>query len=588
MGQVTLRDLSTNEDIVVPPEGYIFGRVGGDADIQIEDNSISRRQARVSLKGGMWLLETLAVPQGSKAPRPVQLQEGASFTVGQSEFEVVQIEAEEDEPAAPTIAPGKGRPGPPPAAAKKPNPPSNAKTQASPQPAKKGAAPAPAGAAEEAPAGGGIKGMFVGVPKGIAYYLVNVPKLLVNPIGTVRKTIEELPAEPLGKTDLIGYALPSLFISALLPAIATGLGALIGPGHVFLLSSFLPIGPAIGAIIGAVITGFIFHPVVEWIIRKLKGTSDARSRSNYFLQTMTLAIILAVPQALGILLAMVPIPFISLIGPLLMVVGSLVSFYVTYQWLVLFGVVKWMLTVVKVLAVLSLLGAGWGFVSGLISTIKNLGSGSSSSATVAAADGDSGEVDLGEMPTDPAEAAEWSKKRAAALTAAAQKKAQAAIDDANAKVADAKDKADDAKDAKDDKADEPVKTTKKDPPPPKPEPAKDPEPVAAKDPEPVAKNTPPPPEPTVTPSAGYATFARRRDAIEKAFESDPTLLQKSADLQKLYGEYIEDAYDLDKKWGKESQKKPERARLNARLRDAELYGKSGKTIDSIATKLGIK
>ena len=74
MGQVTLRDLSTNEDIVVPPEGYIFGRVGGDADIQIEDNSISRRQARVSLKGGMWLLETLAVPAGAKAPRPVQLQ----------------------------------------------------------------------------------------------------------------------------------------------------------------------------------------------------------------------------------------------------------------------------------------------------------------------------------------------------------------------------------------------------------------------------------------------------------------------------------------------------------------------------------
>ena len=67
MAQVTLRDLTTNEDIVVPPEGYIFGRVGGDADIQLEDNSISRRQARVSLKGGMWLLETLAVPQGARA-----------------------------------------------------------------------------------------------------------------------------------------------------------------------------------------------------------------------------------------------------------------------------------------------------------------------------------------------------------------------------------------------------------------------------------------------------------------------------------------------------------------------------------------
>ena len=76
--------------------------------------------------------------------------------------------------------------------------------------------------------------------------------------------------------------------------------------------------------------------------------------------------------------------------------------------------------------------------------------------------------------------------------------------------------------------------------------------------------------------------------MEKQLENDPTVLQKSADVQRLYGEYIEAAYDLDKKWGKETSKKPERARLNARLRDAELYGKSGKTIDQLAGKLGIK
>lgn len=579
MGQVTLRDLSTNEDIVVPPEGYIFGRVGGDADIQIEDNSISRRQARVSLKGGMWLLETLAVPQGSKAPRPVQLQEGASFTVGQSEFEVVQIEAEEDEPAAPTIAPGKGRPGPPPAAAKKPNPPSNAKTQASPQPPKKGAAPAPAGAGEEAPAGG-IKALFVGVPKGIAYYLVNVPKLLVNPFGTVRKTLEELPAEAMGKTELIGYALPSMLATALLGSIAGGIGALIGGGG-FQLMLFIPIVPAVIAVVAAVITGFIFHPVTAWIITKLKGESDARSRSNFFLQMQTLAIITAVPGALFTILNSLPVPFIGAIGLVLGVIASLATLYVSVQWIVFFKLVKWVKPVVLVLGALGALSSVWGVISYILHP-KPLGTGSSIAAV--ATDGDTAEVDLGEMPSDPAEAAEWSKKRAAAMTAAAQKKAQAAIDDANAKAADAKDKADDAKD---DKADEPVKTTKKDPPPPKPEPAKDPEPVA-KDPETVAKNTPPPPEPTVTPSAGYATFAKRRDAIEKAFENDPTLLQKSADLQKLYGEYIEDAYDLERKWGKETNKKPERAKLNARLRDAELYGKSSKTIDSIAAKLGIK
>jgi len=385
----------------------------------------------------------------------------------------------------------------------------------------------------------------------------------------------------MGKTELIGFALPSLFISALLPAFATGLGALIGPGHVFLLGSFLPIGPAIGAIIGAVIIGYVFHPVTEWIINKLKGSSDARSRSNYFLQTMTLAIILAVPQALGILLAMVPIPFISLLGPLLMVVGTLVSFYVTYQWLVLFGVVKWMLTVVKVLAALSVLGAAWGLVSGVITTVKNLGSGSSSSSTAVAATGDS---ELGEMPTDPAEAAEWSKKKSAEIMAKAAEAQKQAL-------ADAKEKTDDA-----------VKGAKNDAPPPKKgdpkepraEPkAADPEPVAVKDsPPPVKEKDPPPPkdEPVAAaPSGGgYATFARKRDAIEKLFENDPTVLSKSGDLQKLYGDYLEEAYDLDKKWGKETAKKPDHMRLNARLRDAELYGKTGKTIDSIAGKLNIR
>lgn len=579
MGQVTLRDLSTNEDIVVPPEGFIFGRVGGDADIQLEDNSISRRQARVSQKGGMWLLETLAVPQGSKAPRPVQLQEGASFNVGQNEFEVVQIEEDEEEPAAPTLAPSKGKPGPAPVSAapagKKPNAPPNAKT-------------VPAGAqqkrpeakeAEAAPEGKGIGAMFVGVPKGIAYYLLNVPKLLVNPLGTVRKTIEEQPTEPLGKTEIIGYALPSLFISAALPSIAAGIASLIGPGHLFQFGLFLPIGPAIGAVIGAVIAGFFADRVMAWVINKLKGKSDARSRSNYLLQSFTLGIILAVPTALGTILSALPIPFINLLGPLLGVVGSIVTVYVTYQWMVKFEVVKWVLTVLKVLGVLALLGAGWGLVNGVITTIRGFGSGGG--GAVAAVDTGS---ELGEMPSDPAEAAEWSKKKAAELQAKAeaeQKKALAAADDAK----------DDADDAKDDAKAEPVKAAKKDEPPAKAEKTEKAEaapPPPAKD---VAKDSPPPPvkeEAVVAPSAGYATFAKRRDAIEKLLEADPTVLKKNAEVRELYGEYVEFAYDLDKKMLTDNKKKPERAKLNARLRDAELFEKSGKTIDSLAGKLGIK
>ena len=145
------------------------------------------------------------------------------------------------------------------------------------------------------------------------------------------------------------------------------------------------------------------------------------------------------------------------------------------------------------------------------------------------------------------------------------------------------------------KTDEAVKAAKNDaPPPPKKGEPKAAEPKAA-DPEPVAvKDSPPPPkEPVAAPpsgsgSGGYATFARKRDAIEKLFETDPMVLQKSTELQTLYGDYLEDAYELDKKWGKETAKKPDHMRLNARLRDAELFVKSGKKIDSIAGKLGIR
>lgn len=583
MAQVTLRDLATNEDIVVPPEGFIFGRVGGDADIQIEDNSISRRQARVSLKGGQWLLETLAVPQGQKAPRPVQLQEGATFNVGQSEFEVVQVEEDDEEEAAAakTIAPppaAKGKSAPPPA--KKPNAAPNAKTTPSQSQQKRPAAKEEAGGGDEA-ASKGFGAMFVAVPKGIGYYLLNVPKMLVNPIGTVKKTIEELPAEPMGRIELIGYALPALLATALLGAWAGGLALLIGPTHHFDLWKFLPVGPAIGALIGAIIIGFIMHPVLTWIIKKLKGESDARSRTNYFLQMMVVSIVLAVPNALGAILAVLPVPFIGLIGLLLGVVATLASIYVVFQWFTFFNVVKWFKTVLMVIGALLVLSAAWGLIQGIIAGVKGLGSGGGA-AVVATTDGSDGEPEAvddpsvpEEAPTDPEEFKAYAEKKRQKALADAKKAQAAAMKDVP--------KDDGAEAAPPEPKNEPKKAKDEPKAAPKDEP-KD-EPVAVKD-------TPPPPtkaEPTpVSVSGAYVNFARKRDAIERTFEADPTILQKSSELQKLYAEYLDAAYDLDKKLIKDNQKKPELAKLNARLHDAELFGKTNKTIEQLADKLKIK
>lgn len=577
MAQVTLRDLGSNEDIVVPQEGYIFGRVGGDADIQIEDNSISRRQARVAFKNGRWVFETLAVPQGQRAPKPVQLQEGVTFAIGESEFEVVAIDEEEGEvdPQARTFAPTKGKPAP------TGRPEKTATGAPAVPPASKRAPTAQISKEETEAPPASIGALFAGVPKGIAYYLVNVPKLLVNPLGTVRKTIEEQPHEPLGRTGLIGFALPALLASALLGSVSGGLATLIRGGG-FSVLAFFPIVPALSAVIGAVITGFIFHPVLEWIITKLQGRSDARSRSNYFLQTMTLTIVLAVPSALGTLLSALPVPFIGLVGLVLGVLASLVSLYVTYQWFVHFDVVKWARLVVLGLGGLLVLLGFVGFVQGVIATVR--GGGATTVATPA------GDVAVPEGVDAEAAEAAGAEAVAKALAAKAEAEQRAAEGQKGPPKGDGRAEAP----PKGEKPAQPEKVVAKaevppakEAPPPPPAREEPPVEVAAK-PEPKVETPPVKEAPPPTKDAGYAAFARKRDAVEKLFEADPTVLAKSRELQGLYAEYLETAFELDKKYGKDSAKRPERRKLNAHLRDAELYGKTNKVIDQLAGKLGLR
>ena len=98
MAQLTLRDIASNEEIVVPPEGFVFGRAGGDADIQLDDATIAKRQARISSFQGRWVLEVMVVPPGQRLPKPQPLQEGQTFYIGESEFEVVALEVQAHAP----------------------------------------------------------------------------------------------------------------------------------------------------------------------------------------------------------------------------------------------------------------------------------------------------------------------------------------------------------------------------------------------------------------------------------------------------------------------------------------------------------
>lgn len=566
MSQLTLRDIASNEEIIVPPEGFVFGRAGGDADIQLDDNTISRRQARVSSRQGAWLLEVMVVPPGQRIPRPQALQQGQTFFIGESEFEVVAVEDSEPAPLPKTVPSRKAAlPAAVPAKAAPRKDTSSNKTIAA-QPAQKWPTPLkqPGQDDEEASetrgegsvdagdgevgSAQGLKALFVGVPKGAAYYLVNVPKLLVNPLGTVRTAIDELPEEPLGPTGLIGYALPAMLATLLLGSIASGLAQLIR-GEGFSLLAFFPIIPAVIAVVASVVSGLILHPVLGWILKMLKGESDDRSRTNFFLQVETVLVIVSVPAAVGTILGSLPIPFIGLLDPLLGALTSLVTLYVLYQWLInCFKVVDWFRYVLLVCGAVAIVFSAYGLVKGVITTLHGPGSG----------------VATGHVSGDAEEAikdAERPQNEALSNASSATMEATAKAEKAAPARAKTEDSAATKDSAKSSPADEPS------------EPA-------------PAKGPPAAPRDEAGPTSAYGVFARRLEAIEKRLEADPTLL-RNTELQRLYGDFLEVAYKLDRSYQKEVGRHPEREKLYRLQKNDQLFTDTSSTIDKLATKLGV-
>src|SRR5690606_6058863 len=145
--------------------------------------------------------------------------------------------------------------------------------------------------------------------KAVAYYLAAVPLLAVNPFGSVRKSIDEQPHPAMGPMELIAFALPAMVFAAVFSSWCGLIGSLIGGGG-FQFSLFLPSVPVILAVISSLISGFVLHPVLGWLVRVLKGSSDARSRTNYFLLFLTAYVLTAVPTGLGTLLAIANLPFL--------------------------------------------------------------------------------------------------------------------------------------------------------------------------------------------------------------------------------------------------------------------------------------
>jgi hypothetical protein len=523
-----VKNVQSSEVFQVPPEGMVFGRAGGPANITVSDQSVSKRHARIYLKEGTWVLEDLKSVNGTvvnnrRITEPVPIQPGFVFALSKHQFEIVSADGaappmgtRSSGPRGQSAGNGNGamaaegvggsdprrsrasasqrpqRPGGPSQPVQVPDaepllPPepqqSRGRGQPPPQPAFDD--PGDDGGAQqdaymdEAVQGGGAGAVIAALPKAIAYYLAAIPLMALNPLGTIRKGAEEPKLKAMGPLELVAFILPVQIFANLITAWATGIGTLIGGGP-FMVMSFIPIVQLIVAVVVSVVCGFITHPLLKFFIDRLfKGESNDKTRTNYMIMTQTAAALLAIPTAVTLLLEPVivrlsasisPIALLLIIPALLSAVTTPLTTLVLWRWMQAFRVLPIIQKICFVLVILSVLGGVGRLASGVLYAINRMSSGGSIGSV---GGGGGAEID----PEETAKAAVAAAK-AAGIEGDALKKIeedakkaaeiakQAAKDAAKDAPKDDKDPPKDDKDPpKDDK--DPPKDTPKDPDPPK-------------------------------------------------------------------------------------------------------------------------
>lgn len=288
----------------------------------IRNASVSKLHARIFQNNGEWWLEDLRSANGTfvgseRLTEPAPIVPGFMFALAGYKYEVVSItddvgdvpappEPAEEEAAATMRPPTVGRPPPRSFAPTDKAEAVAPKAAAAPAPARRPPprAPAPKPAPEpeaqdeheeggehedahqdeaEQPEASGEAGdvnaaaASVGklLPKAIAYYMVSVPKLLFNPIGTIRKSIEEQKFDGVKGLPLIAWALPGLGTAVVVPVACALIASLVSiirglPSGIGALIMSIIVS-AVVAVVGSVAAGFLFHPIAEFLIKLFKG-----------------------------------------------------------------------------------------------------------------------------------------------------------------------------------------------------------------------------------------------------------------------------------------------------------------------------
>ncbi|HSI06193.1 MAG TPA: hypothetical protein VLC93_17030, partial [Myxococcota bacterium] len=398
-----------------------------------------------------------------------------------------------------------------------------------------------------------------GFGQALAYYMGAVPKLVFGPVRATQQLIAEQPFPPLDKMDLVVWAAPPLILGAIITLIATIILSLVT--HTFGVGAIIRpiITGAIGVVIGCVVAGWIWHPLVDWWIRLLKGESNPRGRTNMFVALYTGVALTQIVAGVGVLFALlagVPVvgPFIQIV-PLVLTTGAgLVSLYIMYAWHGHFRVMDLVPKIIMVLGVLLVASTAWSAI-GLVR------------ASVAS-------VNAAAQAQKAQEAVAAAQAEAAKLQAQAEARAKSAGADSGGETAKA-----DAQPKADPQGARPTTTTSDRPP------------TTVSADRPTARpavttsDTPPPSRAeevvraTPKSSGGKPTFAELNehiDAIEKAVTADPSLLSRMEGALVLYKKM----HATQAKY-KVKSKDP----VAERIRQAELYGALVDTVEELHEKV---
>lgn len=546
--RISLRDNQTGKNVDVEATGASFGRDAARCHVVIADKSVSNLHAKVFAKDGRWFVEDQGSSNGTyvggkRSSGPVEIKPGDEIAFFRYGYKVLGS-AEGGETALFV----KDSAGPEPELARP------AGAARAPEPTRR-RTPDLDGGDDDEPALAGQAALMAAFKRGLSYYVAAVPKLGLKPMPTAKEGVEAQAFGAMQKLELAAFAAPALVFGALVAAVCGGLatmlrGAIVA-GLVAMVTSAL-VGTAVN-LVAALIAGFILHPVLAWLINILRGHSDAASRTNYAVALFAAGALTQILSGVGVVVAALPVPFISIVPLLLGLYGAVVALYVSYLWLQYFAVMRWVPIVM--LAFMGL--AGLGTLSGIYGVVRyDIGVMRGGTAVADAAT----PVPVPEAAVASAAAGEsrpslidrvkgWFGKGAPApaptTAAVVEQPAGGATPQPGAA---------------------PGSTTGADGSP-------APAPGGAM---PAPGNaTPAPAEPERTP---YAEYQRKRDAVEKAVAADPTLLTRAVGVKPLYRKLHEELAKFKKVKTKGGEP------YEDRLRQAEVYEATVTLVDDLYTK----